>query len=93
MAITLNPERLKSIERKWAIALDDIGQEKVINDYGTPVDAVERLISICEAESKPLFITTNLSHMQLQERYGSRITDRINRLCRIIEFSGKSYRQ
>lgn len=93
LAITLKSEDVEILETKWAIVLDDIGQEQIINDFGTKIDAVEKLISICEAEMRPLFISTNLTYSQLQKRYGSRITDRINRLCKIVEFSGKSFRK
>ncbi len=93
LAISLTPDIIDYLIKSWAVVLDDIGQEQVLNNYGTKIDAVEKLISVCEAELRPLFITTNLNYVQLQKRYGVRITDRINRLCKIIVFSGESFRK
>jgi len=93
LAISLSPDIIDYLIKSWAVVLDDIGQEQVLNNYGTKIDAVEKLISVCEAELRPLFITTNLNYVQLQKRYGVRITDRINRLCKIIVFSGESFRK
>lgn len=83
----------KFYDKKWAVAIDDIGQEQIINDYGTKIDQVEAAISYCELRMKLLFVTSNLNEEQLQRRYGVRITDRINRLCRIVVFKGKSLRK
>jgi DNA replication protein DnaC len=90
-ALDLGPDKLW--KQSWAIAIDDIGQENIINDYGTRVDAVEEAISHCELKMKLIFLTSNLNEEQLLKRYGVRITDRLNRLCRIVVFKGKSLRK
>ena len=77
----------------WAISIDDIGQEEIVNDFGTKIDAVEYAISHCEDNMKLLVMSANLNSQQLEERYGGRILDRINRLCKVVEFKGKSLRQ
>jgi DNA replication protein DnaC len=81
------------LKSTWAVAIDDVGQENVINNFGTKIDSVEILISICEDRLKPLFLTTNLNYTQIVERYGERIADRITRLCKIVEFKGESFRK
>lgn len=78
---------------KWCVCIDDIGQDGVVNDYGTKVDAVEDAISHCEDRMKLLFMTSNLSKKQIEKRYGKRILDRIERLCRIVVFQGESKRK
>jgi DNA replication protein DnaC len=78
---------------KWAIAIDEIGQEEIQNDYGTKRDPVEFTISHCEDKMKMLLITSNLSKEQIVKRYGIRIEDRIKRLCKVVVFKGNSYRK
>lgn len=78
---------------KWAVAIDEIGQEDIINDYGTKKDRVEYAISHCEDNMKMLLMTSNLNKKQIVERYGVRIEDRIKRLCKVIIFKGDSLRR
>jgi DNA replication protein DnaC len=93
LAIELSPDLTNQMKSSWAVAIDDIGQENVINNFGTKIDAVEILISHCEDRLKPLFLTTNLDYEQIIERYGPRISDRITRLCKVVEFMGESLRK
>lgn len=80
-------------EYPFFIVVDDIGQEEIINSYGTKIDAVEDFISEAEDRMKLLLISSNLNGNQLRERYGERIFDRINRLCNVVVFTGKSKRK
>ena len=82
----------KQEKLKWCVCIDDIGQDGVVNDYGTKIDAVENAISHCEDRMKLLFMTSNLNKKQIIERYGTRIMDRIGRLCKIVVFKGESLR-
>ena len=78
---------------KWLVAIDEIGQDDIKNDYGTKKDPVEYAISHCEDNMKILLITSNLNKEQIIKRYGIRIEDRINRLCRRVTFKGKPFRK
>ena len=78
---------------KWALIIDDIGIESMVNDFGTKTDMVNYAINKAEHYSKLLFLTSNLTKDELIQRYGSRIIDRIQRLCKIVIFTGKSLRQ
>lgn len=84
---------LKTDSLGWAICIDDVGQDGVVVDYGTRVDAVEYAISHCEDRMKLLIMTSNLDKKQIIERYGNRIMDRIDRLCKVVVFKGKSFRK
>jgi DNA replication protein DnaC len=84
---------LDTTDLKWTIAIDEIGQEEIKNDYGTKKDAVEYTISHCEDKMKMLIMTSNLDKDQIIERYGKRIEDRIKRLCKIVTFKGPSFRK
>jgi DNA replication protein DnaC len=75
------------------IVVDDIGQDEIVNNYGTKVDAVEDFISEAEDKMKLLLLTSNLTGKQIRDRYGERIYDRINRLCNVVVFTGKSKRK
>ena len=78
---------------KWAYVIDDIGTEEIVNEYGTKTDMVSYAINNAEHFNKPLFLTSNLTKDELIQRYGLRTFDRIQRLCKIVIFTGKSLRQ
>ncbi len=73
--------------------IDDVGCEPPVNDYGNKYEPVTRLINEAEAKITPVIITTNLNPKQLLDRYGARTMDRISRLCKVVEFKGKSLRK
>lgn len=72
--------------------IDEIGVENQINDYGEKSEGFNLIINAAERYHRPLFITTNLTVEQLLERYGERTVDRLNHLCRVVEFKGDSLR-
>lgn len=82
-----------TILKKWAIALDDIGTETQVNDYGEKHEGFNAIMNEAERRMAPVFGTTNLNPNELLERYGERTMERIYRLCRIIKFEGPSLRQ
>jgi len=88
-AIELTRETINS---NWALSIDDIGTENIVNDYGTKIDIVTEAINHAEHKSKLLFLTSNLTEKELINRYGLRTLDRIKRLCKIVIFTGKSLR-
>ena len=80
--------------------LDDIGNERNINDYGKPIDAAGDFIIhwhtmfVCrKAFEGRLVITTNLDDGQLIERYGQRVYDRLKEMCCFVKFTGDSNRK
>ncbi len=72
--------------------IDEVGVESQVNDYGERSEGFNLVINASERYHRPLFITTNLTAEQLLERYGERTVDRLQHLCRIIEFKGDSLR-
>lgn len=90
---TFSAQDLSTNNLPWAVAIDEMGQDSIKNDYGTKVDAVEYAISHCEDNMKLLILTSNLTEKQIISRYGIRVMDRIHRLCIIVNFQGKSYRK
>ena len=95
--VELKPEIAKKITEvkttRYSCVIDDIGTEEIIKDYGNRIDPVEYLISDCEDNARLLILSTNLNDANLKKRYGVRVVDRINRLCRLIIFQGKSFRK
>lgn len=88
-----NAREMMDKRLEWAVVMDDIGQDSVVNSYGTKYDPVENAICHCEERMKLLIMTTNLNKDQIRNRYGQRILDRINRLCKIVPFNGESFRK
>ena len=79
------------INRRY-IAIDEVGEEPTTVDYGERFEAFNRVVNAAEDDIKMLFISTNLSGKELDDRYGSRTIDRLERLCKIVKFSGESLR-
>jgi len=86
------PQDLGKI-KKWAVGIDDVGAEWPVNNFGNKFEPVSYAIDYCDRNMKLLLFTSNLSSEELIQRYGIRIMDRIKRLCRIVEFQGKSLRK
>ncbi len=80
------------LNSKKFIAIDEIGKDSVIKDYGNEKDPVEAAIDHCEDRMKLLLMTSNLTGEQIKERYGNRTLSRIKRLCKIVVFKGRDYR-
>lgn len=76
----------------WAVLIDEMGQDDIKNNYGTKQDPVEYAISHCESKLKLLIMTSNLTERQIISRYGVRVNDRIERLCKTVVFTGPSFR-
>jgi DNA replication protein DnaC len=79
--------------RKWKIAyIDELGTEPRVNNYGERFEPFNEIINVAEQNLNILIMSSNLTAELFLERYGNRSMDRINRLCKIIEFKGESLR-
>jgi DNA replication protein DnaC len=85
--------KFSELKSKKFIAVDEMGVEPIVNEFGSKYEPINKLFNIAETESKILFVSTNLDGAQVLERYGTRTLDRIKRLCRIIKFNGESLRK
>lgn len=86
-------KQMDEAERKKFVVIDDVGTESIYNNYGSKSESFADLITMAEHNSSIVFITTNLTSQQFLDRYGERILSRIDKLCRIIKFEGKSLRR
>ncbi|MCF8218676.1 MAG: hypothetical protein K9J21_06810 [Bacteroidales bacterium] len=86
------PENYKTLLKRKFVGIDEFGVEPVTNDYGQKFEAFNTVINDAEMKLKPLFLTTNLSSSEINDRYGERTIDRIDRLCKIVKFQGQSLR-
>lgn len=90
------PSLLQNVDSAMAqrnIAVDDIGTESMLVDYGTKRDVVSEIFDAAEKTGKLLIVSTNLRKDQLIDRYGERIFERIISTTKRIEFTGKSLRK
>lgn len=81
------------LRSKFAILIDEVGKDRISNDYGTLKDPVESAIDHCEDVLKLLIITSNLTEKQIVERYGQRTSSRLKRLCKLVVFQGVDLRK
>lgn len=76
------------------VYLDDIGTEEKIRDYGNTIDVVGDFIQLYHQMGKGMFFaTTNLSSAKLNERYDSRVVDRLLDMCVVYNMKGESKRE
>lgn len=73
--------------------IDEVGVESMINNYGEKSEGFNQVLNVAERFHRPVFITTNLTPLQLLDRYGERTMDRLAHLCRTIKFEGESLRK
>lgn len=78
----------------FSVYLDDIGTEEKIKEYGNTIDVVGDFIQLYHKLGKgAFFATTNLSSAQLNERYDSRVVDRLLEMCVVYNMKGESKRE
>lgn len=82
-----------SAKGRCPVFFDDIGMETPFVEYGNTIDPFPELVYRAEAEGKLLILTTNKTWEEIEERYKARVTDRLRKLCRIIEFKAESFRK
>lgn len=86
-------ENWDSISKAPVIIVDEVGDERQdVEKYNIKYWAFEDVVRMCEAESKTLFVTTNLNKNQLTGRYNPRITDRLDYLVTAFRIQGQSLR-
>lgn len=84
-------EYINRIAREYyGIVLDDLGTEKA-SDFQQEV--LFLLIERFKRDGKKIFMTSNLSMLELQERYSERILNRLEEVTIAIESQKKSYRR
>jgi len=88
-SIRPTPELLK----KWCYAVDEIGCEPMLNDYGTKYYPFMEFVNNAERYLKLVLVTTNLTSTELRNKYDDRTVDRLTRLCYVVKFNGKSLRK
>ena len=73
---------------------DDLGTEPCeVMEFGnvyTPL--IDLITTRCEEQLYTIF-TTNLTPVQLEEKYGKRIVDRLNEMVEKVVFENESYRR
>ncbi len=78
--------------------IDDIGTDGAKRDYGTVRDYVGEYLrwwmdkKLWRGWTKRLFLTTNLSLAELNERYGTRLVSRIMECCVPLKLTGPNRR-
>ena len=77
------------IERSDLLIIDDLGAE-----FSTAFSqaAINELVNNAILSGKPMIIISNLSRAELEEKYGQRLTSRLN-CFEIIQFVGEDIRQ
>ena len=86
-------ENLTTLNAKKVIYIDDVGRENVESKiYGNSSTPFLDLLDIVEKQSKLLILSTNANKEQLEARYDVRTMERLQALCRVVVFSGKSLR-
>ena len=73
--------------------IDELGVETMMNDYGEKSEGFNQILNYAERYHRPVFVTTNLTEVQILDRYGERTMDRLAHLCRTIHFEGESLRK
>lgn len=74
-------------------AIDELGIEPMMNDYGEKGEGFNMILNVAERYHRPVFVTTNLTELQILDRYGERTMDRLAHLCRTVHFEGDSLRK
>lgn len=83
-------EIIKLLIKCDLLIMDDIGSEKP-SDWVQ--DVLFRIVDGRYRNKKPIMYTSNINPLQLHERLGHRIPDRIDEMCIAIQSKGTSYRR
>lgn len=85
--------RQREVFGSHILCIDDLGIENESVQYGERKNVFVELIDSVEKKGKLLVVTTNLTQVEIEEKYGTRTIDRFFSCCEIINFSGKSLRK
>lgn len=77
---------------------DDLGQEEpVYIHYGNKINVMEQVLFERDLQRQKEYtntiITTNLDPAQIDDRYGTRLLDRLSEMCTFVRLDGKSMRK
>lgn len=76
------------------VYIDDMGSEEIVREFGNTVDVIGDFVQRYHYRGrKRLFVTTNLTSGQINERYGGRVLDRLLEMCVVFKMSGRSKRE
>lgn len=92
MGMDPNSKFLDYLVRAKYPIIDELGVEPLVNDYGEKYEGFNLVMNAAERYMRPVFISTNLTTIDMLNRYGERTMDRLQHLCRIVEFKGDSLR-
>jgi DNA replication protein DnaC len=71
---------------------DDFGTESNASNFGIK-NLMKDILEERYANNKRTFLTSNLSLLEIQEKYGDRVYDRLQEMFNIIQMSGDSFRR
>lgn len=89
---TYKEKGIDYLVKKPILFIDDIGKEKIINDYGNQLNILEEVISLRYDRGAWTFATTNYNIEKLKEKYSQTIADRIKEMCFGRILKGQNYR-
>jgi len=88
-----NRYNLVNIKQADFLLLDDLGVEPVsVKVWGNEVSPVAELLTQRYHLQKFTIVTSNLKEIELEERYGARVADRIREMFNVLTFRNESYR-
>lgn len=89
-------EKINRALESWRdtdILIDDIGKENAdYKSYGTSLGLVDYIIERRLDTCARTHFTTNRTPQELENRYGTRIVDRLTQLCTVVVLNGQSRR-
>ena len=74
------------------IYFDDFGTEEHASNYGKK-NLMKDILEKRYLNKKKTYLTTNLSLLEIKEKYGPRVFDRLQEQFNILEFPGESFRK
>ncbi|MDD4921759.1 MAG: hypothetical protein PHS30_04670 [Bacteroidales bacterium] len=76
------------------ICIDDLGTEiELAKYYGTALNVIEEVIEQRYLKNKLTHISTNLSMLQINDKYGARVYSRLKEMTTIQSLTGKDMRK
>ena len=84
----------RNVMRYQLMIVDDLGTEpREVMEFGNVYTPLIDLITTLYEEQLYTIFTTNLTPAQLEEKYGKRIVDRLNKMVEKVVFENESYRR
>lgn len=92
--ILRRPEAFEHLCKCPLLCIEDLGREAAETvEFGNRVSPIKDLIERRYNDRLFTIITTNLTPVQISEKYGERIADRFTEMLDQVVFEGKSFRQ